>query len=70
MINGGEWGTYYGWSAEAIQRFNKLFNTVKKDRKANKTFINTWLAERKAKSMNATEGRKRKLPNHKQELNC
>ena len=51
-----------GWSAEGINRFNELFDLVKKDRKANKTFIKTWLAARKANTMNAADARKRKRP--------
>jgi hypothetical protein len=38
-----------GWSAESIQQFNELFNMVKKDHKANKTCMNTWLVEIKKK---------------------
>jgi hypothetical protein len=53
-----------GWSAEDIQWLNELFNmVVKKVCKANETFIKkTWLAERKAKSLNATQARERKHP--------
>jgi hypothetical protein len=51
-----------GWSAEGIQRFNELYNVIKKDCKANKMFMETWLAERNAKSTNATKGQKRQCP--------
>ncbi len=51
-----------GWSAEGIQRFNELFDKVKKDRKSNRTFIKNWLAKRKAQLIDATQSRKRKRP--------
>jgi hypothetical protein len=51
-----------GWSAEDIQWLNKLFDLVKKDHKINKTCIKTWLAERKAKIIDATQVQKRMHP--------
>ncbi len=52
-----------GWSAEGIERFNQLYDMVKKDRKENKGFIKSWLTERRAKLLNGTQARrKRKRP--------
>ena len=51
-----------GWSAEGIERFNELYDKVKKDRKANKGFIKGWLKERRAKLLHGTQASKRKRP--------
>jgi hypothetical protein len=51
-----------GWSAEGIKRYNKLYATVKEDRKTNKTFTMNWLEKRKANLLNAVQTRKRKRP--------
>ena len=50
-----------GWSAEGIQRFNELYDMVKKDRKAH-TFTNNWLTKRKARLLDANQTRKRRHP--------
>jgi hypothetical protein len=39
-----------GLSGEGIQWFYGLFDVVKKDRKANRTFIKTWLAGKKSQN--------------------
>ena len=51
-----------GWSAEGIERFNELYDMVKKDRKAHKGFIKRWLTERRARMLNGTQAHKRKRP--------
>jgi hypothetical protein len=51
-----------GWSAGGIKRYNKLYATVKEDRKTNKTFTINWLERRKANLLKAVQTRKRKRP--------
>jgi len=51
-----------GWSAEGIERFNELYDMVKKDRKSHKGFIKRWLTERRARMLNGTQAHKRKRP--------
>ncbi len=51
-----------GWSAEGIQRYNELYDKVKKDRKANKSFTKNWLKKRKDGLLDATQTRKRRRP--------
>ena len=34
-----------GWTNEGIERFNTLFDEVKADRKANPSFVRTWIAK-------------------------
>ena len=51
-----------GWSSEGIKRFNELFDSVKQDRKAHKTFIKTWLTNKRTQLMGKTHSRKRKQP--------
>ena len=51
-----------GWSSEGIQRFNELFDSVKQDRKENKSFIKKWLTNKRAQMIGNTQSRKRKQP--------
>jgi hypothetical protein len=51
-----------GWSAEGIKRYNKLYATVKEDRKSYKAFTINWLKERKTNLLDAVQTRKRKRP--------
>jgi hypothetical protein len=51
-----------GWSPEGIKRYNKLYATVKEDRKSNKAFTINWLEERKTTLLDAVQTRKQKRP--------
>jgi hypothetical protein len=60
-----------GWSSTGIERFNFLFDKVRKDRKDNTGFTAKWLKERKemvSEAMTPTKKRKRSVVQARNEL--